>query len=182
MKQELEDKLCKEFPTLYRDYKGNPTQTCMAWGLDVGDGWFNIIYNLSLCIQNTLENADNNAIYQYKTKAKLPYDTKLPLSILEDLHVGKRAVVAEQVKEKYGSLRFYFLTENLSEQDDAHIHGLVDMAECMSSTTCELCGDKGECSGNGWLSVRCISCKNEEQKGKTKLNLKWKISSLFRWK
>lgn len=39
--------LLKEFPGLYRQYYLKPTETCMCWGLDVGNGWFDLIYKLS---------------------------------------------------------------------------------------------------------------------------------------
>lgn len=38
MNKENTDKLLHDFPNLYRN---------LDWGFDVGDGWFNIIYNLS---------------------------------------------------------------------------------------------------------------------------------------
>ena len=43
MKKELEQKLVERFPEMLVDYGGNPTQTCMAWGFECGDGWFKII-------------------------------------------------------------------------------------------------------------------------------------------
>lgn len=43
MKQELELKLYNKFPELCRDYKGDPKNTCMAWGFDCGDGWYDLI-------------------------------------------------------------------------------------------------------------------------------------------
>jgi len=51
MKQELEEKLVKEFPKLYADYKGDPRQTCMAFGFECGDGWYELIYNLSKVLE-----------------------------------------------------------------------------------------------------------------------------------
>lgn len=47
MKLVLEDKLLKEFPNLYRQYNLSPQETCMCWGFSCGDGWFEIIYELS---------------------------------------------------------------------------------------------------------------------------------------
>ncbi len=46
MKKELEEKLAKDFPSLFRDLRGPANQTCMHWGLECGDGWYNIIYNI----------------------------------------------------------------------------------------------------------------------------------------
>jgi hypothetical protein len=46
MKQELEEQLVKDFPQIFQDWHGNPMQTCMAWGLEVGDGWEPLIRKL----------------------------------------------------------------------------------------------------------------------------------------
>lgn len=61
-------------------------------------------------------------------------------------------VVASQVKEKFGTLRFYY------EGGDDHIDGMVRMAEAMSSVTCEVCGVPGEMRQKGpgaWISTLC---------------------------
>lgn len=58
-------------------------------------------------------------------------------------------VVIEQVKEKFGALRFYYTG------GDEAIDGMVRMAESMSSVTCETCGAPGTTLGKGWLKTRC---------------------------
>ena len=70
MKEELEKKLVEKYPNLYKDYGGDMTKTCMHWGFAHGDGWYNLIDELS---------------------------TKLE----------PHGIVAAQVKEKFGGLRFY---------------------------------------------------------------------------
>ena len=45
MNKELEKKLIDEFPSFFKDMYGDPIKTCMAWGCDCGDGWYNIIYD-----------------------------------------------------------------------------------------------------------------------------------------
>lgn len=47
MKDELENKLVKEFPNLYKQTSLSPQETCMCWGFCCGEGWEKIIYNLS---------------------------------------------------------------------------------------------------------------------------------------
>ncbi|MFW6130502.1 MAG: hypothetical protein ACOC56_04890 [Atribacterota bacterium] len=47
MRVELEEKLVRKFPILYRDYGGSPQKTCMAFGFECGDGWFDLIEDLS---------------------------------------------------------------------------------------------------------------------------------------
>ena len=56
---------------------------------------------------------------------------------------------AVQVKEKFGSLRFY---TNMSTDE---IDALIDAASLKSEQTCEECGQPGELSSNGWWITLC---------------------------
>ena len=47
MKQELQDKLFKKYPKLYRQHTLSMQETCMCWGICTGDGWFTLIDELS---------------------------------------------------------------------------------------------------------------------------------------
>lgn len=58
-------------------------------------------------------------------------------------------VVAEQVKEKFGGLRFYY------RGGDEYIRGLVSFAESMSYRVCEDCGKPGTVGGRGWIRTLC---------------------------
>ena len=46
MKQELEDKLIKKYPEIFKDCYKSARESCMAWGLEVGDGWYDLIDRL----------------------------------------------------------------------------------------------------------------------------------------
>ena len=46
MKKELDDKLCKDFPVLFKDRHGDMSKTLMCWGFNCGDGWYALIYKL----------------------------------------------------------------------------------------------------------------------------------------
>lgn len=65
---------------------------------------------------------------------------------------------ASQVKEKYGTLRFYMDTAC-----DA-VYYLIDEYEAISERTCEECGAPGTIGGKGWITTRCKGCRND---GKT---------------
>lgn len=54
MNAELTQRLVKRFPVLCQDYDSPMSQTCMCWGFDHGDGWFEIIWQLSLAIEEEL--------------------------------------------------------------------------------------------------------------------------------
>jgi len=43
MKAELEKQLFDKYPKIFGDHTGSPQETCMCWGLEVGDGWYDII-------------------------------------------------------------------------------------------------------------------------------------------
>ncbi|MGF0337944.1 antitoxin Xre/MbcA/ParS toxin-binding domain-containing protein [Ectopseudomonas toyotomiensis] len=59
-------------------------------------------------------------------------------------------VVASQVKEKFGGLRFYYYG------GDDYIEAVVDLVERLSESICELCGAPGLIrESNGWLNARC---------------------------
>jgi hypothetical protein len=62
---------------------------------------------------------------------------------------GDEEIYVDQVKEKFGRLRFY-----LSKEDDV-MHGMISMAEHMSGHTCEICGERGELRTGSWLVTLC---------------------------
>lgn len=58
-------------------------------------------------------------------------------------------VVAVQVKEKFGSLRFYY------EGGDDFCFGVDHMASQLSGITCEECGSPGSTFNTGWVVTCC---------------------------
>ena len=50
----MNSELTQRLPVLYQDYPSPRTQTCRCWGFDHGDGWFEIIWQLSLAIEEEL--------------------------------------------------------------------------------------------------------------------------------
>lgn len=61
---------------------------------------------------------------------------------------------ATQVKEKFGSLRFYW-QGSLSPEAHVIVEEAIDLAEARSSVTCEICGQPGVLYGGGWMTTRC---------------------------
>ena len=130
MKQELDEYLCKVFPKIFAERNLPMQETAMCWGFDCGDGWFNIINQLCQNIQHHID---------WKNKEK---------------EVVAQVVVS-QVKEKYGTLRFYMTVES------KEMSSLIREAEEKSSTTCEVCGEQGEIrndcgwKGGRWFKTMC---------------------------
>ena len=47
MRKELDEKLCKDFPLLYRQRGFSMNESCMYWGFSHGDGWYDIVREMS---------------------------------------------------------------------------------------------------------------------------------------
>jgi hypothetical protein len=60
-----------------------------------------------------------------------------------------KQVVAIQVKEKFGGLRFYYVG------GDKIVDGMVRMAESWADNTCEVCGNPGKPRKGGWIRTLC---------------------------
>jgi hypothetical protein len=125
--KELDEKLVAEFPKIFKDRHASVMESAMSWGFECEDGWYDLIHDLCSCIQSYI---DNN---------KRPQ------------------IVALQVKEKWGSLRFYWRAEqDMDPEDHSLIHGMVWFAEYISACTCEICGKRGIISERkGRYGCRC---------------------------
>ena len=64
---------------------------------------------------------------------------------------------ASQVKEKFGTLRFYMTTET------EEMSALIREAEERSAVTCEECGSPGTCRDGGWILTLCDKCAVERK-------------------
>jgi hypothetical protein len=178
MNQDLDKKLVEKYPKIFRDRYAPMTHTAMCWGFDHGDGWYNIIDQLCGVIQNHIDNTRRNRAialkYNRLLKRALKGDTKLLFDYynwndndrsrawaeekvkeaLENpqftvVREACRQVVATQVKEKFGTLRFYY-----SGGDD-FVDGVISFAENLSAVTCEKCGKPGKTRGGGWIQTLC---------------------------
>lgn len=157
MSPELDKRLCKKYPLIFANRNADMTQTAMCWGFDCGDGWYDIINALCFAIQHHINHHKKSIEWDINFNNKLEkakannwenwpqYHSRETRTVCDPIP----QVVATQVKEKFGGLRFYF-----SGGDD-YIEGLVQMAELMSERTCEICGDKGKHYSGGWIKTLC---------------------------
>lgn len=137
MKKELDELLCQKYPKIFVNRHADMKTTAMCWGFECGDGWFNILDQLCSNIQHHIDWNNRNfekGYTQYKQVSQ---------------------VTADQVKEKFGTLRFYYTG------GDDYISGLTSMAESMSAVTCEKCGSPGTTGGQGWISTLCETHRNK---------------------
>jgi len=132
MREELDKQLCEKYPKIFVNRYKPMTETAMCWGFDHGDGWYQIIDSLCGQIQHHIDwkNRDGEKVAQ---------------------------VVADQIKEKFGGLRFYY------HGGDDYISGLVSMAESWAANTCETCGATGRMRTGGWIRTLCD--KHAEEMG-----------------
>lgn len=119
MNSDFDDLLCARYPTIFRDRHASMQQTAMCWGFACGNGWFPLIDTLCAEIQRHVQFA------------------------------RVQPVVAVQVKEKFGALRFY------TSGGDPYTRGLIWLADALSVVVCEDCGAPALSSGSGWIVTRC---------------------------
>ena len=141
MSPEKDKYLCETYPKLFRDRHAPMTETAMCWGFDCDDGWFNIIDKLCANIQHHIDWREEQRAREVKRGQN--GESGMPRTP----HVSQ--VVVTQVKEKFGTLRFYYTG------GDEYISGLVSMAESMSGVTCETCGVPGTQRKDGWIRTLC---------------------------
>lgn len=126
MKAELDKTLCDKYPRIFADRHRSPQETAMCWGLSCGDGWYWLIDQLCSYLQ---WGTDKNEETQ---------------------------VIANQVKEKFGGLRFYVSGANKEQ------HAVINFAEKLSYSICERCGKMGDdvkTNDKGWIVTVCDDCR-----------------------
>jgi hypothetical protein len=77
--------------------------------------------------------------------------------LCSDLLALNPTVVADQVKEKFGGLRFYahFMADEVDRKND-EVWDLITKAEEDSYKICEVCGAEGQLSTTGtWMKTLC---------------------------
>ena len=199
MREELDKLLCEKYPKMMVNRNKNMQETCMCWGFDCGDGWFNILDQLMGNIQHHIDwkekqrkwatdynemaaqaKAGNFDMFEEAMKA-LPND-EYKENRLADIVAGDfrevpqpiPQVTLDQVKEKFGTLRFYY-----SGGDD-YISGMVSLAESMTGVTCESCGNVGERRGGGWVHTYCTPCEEAREIARKKLDEEYEFKKLLK--
>ena len=137
MKQELEQSLILKYPHIFQDVDKPMQVSCMYWGIAVGDGWFNILSNV--CEKITEHENTPEILEKIKNKE---YDK----------------VKAQQIKEKFGGLRFYI------SGGDEKIRSFIDEVEKSSWKICEECSQPGKQTKSGWIRTLCEKCADERYK------------------
>lgn len=131
------NKMEERFPEMFAEPYG---------GFCIGEGWWPIVE--ALCIQ-----IDSYTKWRNKTREALlkdnPHDHEIPDAVPQ--------VVVQQIKEKFGGMRFYY------DGGDLHVGGMVRMAESWAGHSCETCGKPGMQRSGGWIKTLCDEHEEERQ-------------------
>lgn len=121
MSPELDQALCSRYPRIFANRHADPLTTCMTRGFECEDGWYALIDALCAALQHETDKC------------------------------GAPQVVAQQVKEKFGSLRFY--VDGASEVQ----RELIKQAGTDWASVCEICGARAELREvvASWVPARC---------------------------
>lgn len=176
MNKDYSKKLVEKYPIIFQEYGGDPRHTCMAFGIECGDGWFDLIEQLCEDITKLIGNKNCK-------------------------------IIAQQVKEKFGGLRFYYYVQieqtplskagylirkymfskrlgkeywaiigfrkKIFKTTYEKISDRVDKAEIDSYKICEICGEPGKSRGKGWVKTMCKICDKKFDEGKRPWEDNW---------
>lgn len=132
----LDRKLYKLAPHLFAGRYGDMRETAMGWGFECGNGWYKII-----------------------EEAAKKLEPLIVAVIAKDPKAWEFGYYrATQIKEKFGTLRFYSSGGTKEMQD------IMDKAMKQSSKICEVCGKPGKLRDDGWLYTRCTACWKKDRK------------------
>ena len=138
MNHELELKLYNKYPKILQDCGKSPMESCMSFWMECDDGWYDL---LDKCME------------------KLQYFCDL--CSINDREVQ---VVANQIKEKFGTLSFYISVYDANTIESSIIDDIITEAEIRSAHTCEVTGKNGTvCKKSGWY--RTLSYEQARKDG-----------------
>lgn len=161
MNDKLENEIYQIDPVFFRQKDLGMTQTCMCWGIECGDGWF-------------------EPIREFVQKVRLLNVLLEPLNM---------CVVASQIKSKWADFTCYWNMDVLDEGKDVELsesqqatvdlsHSIMDDivrgCEEKCAHTCEICGkhsiwnDEVYACGS-WLTVKCLDCAQKKQREEGKI-------------
>jgi hypothetical protein len=125
MTPEKELQLMADFPQIFTDATKGPKESAMSWGIECESGWYDLLHDMCQEVMDMIAATPDLFLYEFR---------------------------AEQVKEKFGTLRFYSNSTTI-------LQNIVDRYERLSGSTCEMCGKPGILHHSGsWLKTLCFKC------------------------
>ena len=160
MDKKLQDKLYKKYPKIFGQHKLPMTQTAMCWGLECGNGWYKLIDMLCSQLQWDIEH--NKYPQMEATQVKEKFGT---------LRFYNSGVYEENRKITFREKIYYFLRDLMikvnkelynKERQYGVQEGMISFAEFLSGDICERCGSiDGVTQTKGWVVTLCKKCKGE---------------------
>ena len=142
MKEELQNQLIESYPLIF-------SERCE---ISCGDGWFNLLNTLCSTIQGHINSRARQHEWALTKNTKIDESRAAGADITEpDYTVPDivEQVVAQQIKEKFGTLRFYV------KGGDEFIYGAINLADHLSEHICEECGNVGSRRSGSWIRTLC---------------------------
>lgn len=130
MNPDLYNKLIHKYPNLFKNVNPESKYPISLFGIETnGPGWDNLIETLCSMIN-----------------CHVKFNKCPPVSIT-------------QIKEKYGTLRFYI------QGGDDIVQGMIMFAESYSAYVCEHCGKPATHYAEGWMQTLCDEHFQEQFRG-----------------
>ncbi len=143
MRKEFEDRLYEVAPVFYSEKDLDAQKTCMCFGFECGDGWFEPLLDFSKEVARINEIAMKSHI----------------------------CFVASQIKEKFGEIRVYWHTKSfpgmcdrIPDREDAMqlyqmMNNAINTLVVRCRNTCENCGTTNHIiTTDGWIQRLCKKC------------------------
>lgn len=155
MSPDKQQAIFDKYPKIFRDRTKPMTETCMCWGLEVPESWLPIVDALCAAIQQPFSGSCSTAA----DGSDEGWSYEFP------------QVVADQVKSKFASLRFYYhlepdvaflekakrfpkTAEAIYSRCAGYVDGAIGLAEVLCEQTCEETGAPGKpMVRGGWWKV-----------------------------
>ena len=149
MRKELENRFYEVAPVFYSEKDIDVQETCMCFGFECGDGWFEPLLEFS------------------KEVARIN-------GIAMKSHI---CFVASQIKQKFGDIRVYWHTKSFPDMCDqipnredamrlySMMNNAINTLVLRCRNTCENCGATHHIiTTDGWIQRLCIKCAGQRSK------------------
>lgn len=134
MKKELQELLFESFPKIFERRLNKTSKSLTREGINCGDGWFSLVYNLCELIQSRIDQV--NQRYNSSLE-RIENDNFEEENTVSFGYMPAKQIYVDEIKSKFDGLKFY-----LHEYDcDSFIIGAIAMAERQSRWVCQHCGE-----------------------------------------
>lgn len=183
MTPELDKQLCEKYPLIFADRDKSAMESCMFWGLAVGDGWYNLIDTLCATIQDHIDwsiksnqmTKEHNAMVIAARAGDLTLFNNRFTKISpqwRDKYLNEMLATTVDGENNYGlgiradsEIIPQLVADQVKEKfaglrfyhhgGDEFCDGVIRQAAAMSVRTCEECGAPGTVGGRSWIKTLC---------------------------